>query len=320
MVLRVHNVVMIISVLDFLVVILACSLNDLMQKKLDYNQEEVRVLKEVLKTLTGKQRIPLDDGQRRRLAIAGKELTPQERSEVCEIVKPQTVLAWFRKLVAKKYDGSDKRGPGRPRTPADRRKLILDIAKSNPNWGYTKIRDALRALKVNVGRTTIADILKEAGLEPAPERDRKRTWRQFMRSHSESLYACDFFSVEPLGLFGSVRYMVFFVMEVKTRVVHIAGIRVDPDGAWMKQMARNLTDHLDGFLLGAKYLIHDRDPLFTDEFRGMLRDNGVAPIKLPARSPNLNPHAERFVKSIKYECLNYFVFNGERHLRHLIKE
>ena len=105
-------------------------------------------------------------------------------------------------------------------------------------------------MRIEVSRTTIADLLKEAGLEPAPERDKKRTWKQFMRSYCESLYACDFFSVETLGLYGPVRHMIFLVMEVHTRVVEIVGIRVDPDGQWMKQIARNLTDHFDGFLLG----------------------------------------------------------------------
>lgn len=250
----------------------------------------------------------------------GKDLTPKERAEVCEIVKPATILAWFRRLVAKKYDGSDKRGPGRPRTAKEKEELIIEMAKSNPSWGYTKIRDAMRGLGIKIGRTTIADILKRAGLEPAPEREKKRTWKQFLRSHLDSLYACDFFSVETLGLAGPVRHMVFFVMEVQTRAVTIAGIRVDPDSEWMKQIARNLTDEFDGFLLSAKYLIHDRDPLFTEEFREVLRSSGVEPIKLPAKSPNLNPNAERFVKSIKEECLNHFVFLGERHLRFVIKE
>ncbi|MFC1611645.1 integrase core domain-containing protein [Myxococcota bacterium] len=311
---------MLISALDFLVVMLACTLNDRMQKELDYTQAEVRVLKEVVKTLTGNECIPFTDPQRRRLAILGKDLTPKERTEVCEIVKPATILAWFRNLVAKKYDGSGRRGPGRPRTATEKRELVIQIAKTNPGWGYSKIRDALRGLKINVGRTTIADILKDAGLEPAPERDKKRTWKQFMRSHRDSLYACDFFSVETLGLFGPVRQMVFFVIEVRTRVVEIVGIRVDPDGEWMKQMARNLIDCFDGFLVNAKYLIHDRDPLFTEAFRALLRSSGIEPIKLPARSSDLNPHAERFVKSIKYECLNHFVFFGERHLRYVIKE
>ncbi len=161
-----HGVAMLI--LDFLAVMLACALNDRMHKKLDYTQQEIRVLKDVVEALTGKKRIAFTDAQRRRLAILGKDLTPDERVEVCEIVKPATILAWFRKLVAQKYDATAKRGPGRPRTAADRRKLIVEIAEANPNWGYTKIRDALRGMKINVGRTTIADILEAAGLEPAP--------------------------------------------------------------------------------------------------------------------------------------------------------
>ena len=213
---------------QFLVAILACALNEKMQKKLDYTQEEVRVLKEVIKTLTGKKRVPLTDEQRRRLAIKGKDLSPRERAEACQIVKSATILAWFRNLVAKKYDGSDKRRPGRPRTPEERRKLVIELASSNPGWGYTKIRDALRGMKIELGRTTIADILKGAGLEPAPERDKKRTWKQFMKSHWNTLYACDFFSVEVLGIFGTVRIMVFFVIELRTRAVQIAGIRTNP--------------------------------------------------------------------------------------------
>ena len=311
---------MLTSALDFMLVMLACALNERMQRKLDYAQREVRVLKDVVETLTGTKRIPLTDAQRRGLAIVGKALTPEERTELCEIVKPATILAWFRKLVAHKYDGSDKRGPGRPRTAADRAELVIELANANPNWGYTKIRDALRGVGVQVGRTTIADILRKAGLEPAPERDKKRTWQQFIRTHWDTLYACDFFAVETLGLFGTVRHLVFFVIELRTRAVHIAGIRVDPDGEWVRQVGRNLTDTVDGFLLNATHLIHDRDPLFTDAFRELLRSSGVEPVKLPARSPNLNPYAERFVKSIKYECLNNFVFFGERHLRYVIKE
>ena len=144
-----------------------------------------------------------------------------------------------------------------------------------------------------------------------------------MRSHWDTLYACDFFSVEVLGILGPVRYMVFFVMELRTRRVEIAGIRVNPDGEWMKQVARNLTDPINGFLHDARYLIHDADPLFTDAFKAILKPangEGVECIKIPPKSPNCNPHAERFVKSIKYECLNSFVFFGERHLRYVIRE
>jgi len=175
------------AVMQFLVAMIACALNERMQKKLDYTQEEVRGLKEVIEALTGKKRIPFTDEQRRRLAVVGKALTPKERTESCQVVKPETLLAWFPKFCAKKYDSSKKRGPGRPRTDEDRRKLVIELATANPGWGYTKIRDALRGMKIEVGRTTIADILKQEGLEPAPERDKKRTWAAFMKSHWDSL-------------------------------------------------------------------------------------------------------------------------------------
>lgn len=129
---------------------------------------------------------------------------------------------------------------------------------------------ATSGLGVEIGRTTVANILAEAGMEPAPERKKKRTWKQFMKAHWDSLCGCDFFAVEALGLTGTVRYMVFFVIVVKTRAVEIAGMRVDPDGEWMKQMARNLTDVVDGFLRKPTYLIHDRDPMFTEAFEAIL--------------------------------------------------
>jgi transposase InsO family protein len=141
-----------------------------------------------------------------------------------------------------------------------------------------------------------------------------------MKAHWDSLCGCDFFTVEALGLTGTVRYLVFFVIAVKTRAVEIAGIATNPDGEWMQQMARNLTDTVDGFLRNATYLIHDRDPLFTEAFEAVLRERGVKSVRIPAQSPNCNPHAERFVETIKCECLNHLVVFGERHLRYVIKE
>jgi hypothetical protein len=127
-------------------------------------------------------------------------------------------------------------------------------------------------------------------------------------------------AIWPLGLTGTVRYMVFFAIVVKTRAVEIAGIATNPDGKWMQQMARNLTDSVDGFLRNATYLIHDRDPLFTEAFEAILAERGVKCVRIPARSPNCNPHAERFVKTVRDECLNHLVLFGERHLRYVIKE
>jgi hypothetical protein len=180
---------------------------------------------------------------------------------------------------------------------------VHDLARDNPGWGYSRIRDALRGLKIDIGRTTVANILAEAGIEPAPERNRKRTWQQFIKSHWGTLYACDFFSVEALGVFGTVRYMVFFVIELKSRAVQIAGVRIAPDGDWMKQIARNLLDPADGFPRYATHLVHDRDPVFTEPWTALLQTGGVKRVPIPAQSPNCNPHAERFVKTIRTECL-----------------
>ncbi len=307
------------TAVQFLIAMVAYAMNERMARKLDYVQEEVRALKALAK-VTGKTRIDLTTEQRRRLALKGKELTAAERRACCQIVRPETILAWFRQLVSQKYDSSKAPKSGRPRKAVDIRKLVLELARENPGWGYTKIRDALRGLKIEIGRSTVAKMLSDAGIEPAPERNRKRTWKRFLRSHWETLYACDFFSAEVLGVFGTVRYMVFFVMEVKTRAVHIAGIRTAPDGEWMKQIGRNLIDPTDGFLRNARYLIHDRDPVFTEAWKALLKTGGVKCVPIPAQSPNCDPHAERFVKTVRTECLNHFVIFGERHLRYVLRE
>jgi transposase len=306
--------------LQFIIVMIASAINNRLQGKLEYVEEERRILREQLDAATGGKKLSFTTDQRRRLATAGKLLTPDERRKCCDLVKPATILAWFRQLAARKYDSSEARR-GRPPKPKDVRKLVIKLATENLRWGYTKIRDALRTgLGIEIGRTTVANILAEAGIEPAPEREKSRTWTQFMKAHWDSLCGCDFFTVEVLGLTGTVRYMVFFAIVVKTRAVEIAGIATNPDGKWMQQMARNLTDSVDGFLRNAAYLIHDRDPLFTEAFEAILAERGVKCVRIPARSPNCNPHAERFVKTVRDECMNHLVLFGERHLRHVIKE
>ena len=233
---------------------------------------------------------------------------------------PDTILRWYRDLIAAKYDGTARRGAGRPGTAAALRDLVVRFALENPSWGYTRIRDALRNLGHVLARNTIKRILLHHGLEPAPSRRRRMPWATFLKAHLDSIAATDFFTVEVLTLAGLTRYFVLFVIDIQTRRVQIAGIVRQPHGAWMKQIARNLTDHVDGFLQGTRYLIHDRDPLFTDAFRELLRWAGVQCLKLPAQSPNLNAYAERFVLSIKSECLDKLVLFGERHLRIAIAE
>jgi len=238
--------------------------------------------------------------------------------EISPIVTPDTLLRWYRELVAKKYDGSANRSPGRPRIAGEIQRLILEMASENPRWGYTRIQGALANLGYTVGRTTIKRALAENGIDPAGRRPMR--WKTFLKAHWGAIAATDFFTIEGVTWQGLVRYFVLFVIDLKTRQVEIAGIAASPDGAWMRQIARNLTDAEDGFLLRSRYLIHDRDPLFTKGFREILAGSGVRPVRLPSRSPNLNAYAERFVRSIKSECLAQVVPIGEAHLRRAVRE
>ena len=175
--------------LQFLIVMIASSINERMQKRLDYKTEEVLVLKEIVKALTGRGRIDFTDSQRKRLGLKGKVLTPKEREDCCEFVRPRTILEWFRRIYAAKYNSSKvRRSPGRPRKPTETRKLVLTIANDNQGWGYTKIRDAVNTgLGIDICRSTVASILNENKIVPAPERDKKRTWKQFMHTHWDTL-------------------------------------------------------------------------------------------------------------------------------------
>ena len=283
---------------------------------IDYLLEENRVLRED----RGRRRLRLTDEQRRRLAVKGRALGRRRLLDVAGIVTPDTILRWHRRLVAAKYDGSKKRGPGRPRSKPDIAALVVMMANENPTWGYTRIRGGMKNLGHVIARNTIKQILKDKGIVPAPERSGRTPWRTFLKAHWDGLAAADFFTVEVLTMGGLVRYFVFFVMRLKTRTVEIAGITCQPTEAWMKQIGRNLTDAHDGFLRGMKYLILDRDPLFTAAFRRLLRESGVKPQLLPARSPNLNAHAERFVLSAKSEILERIVPLGEGHLRAAVRE
>ena len=233
---------------------------------------------------------------------------------------PDTLLAWHRALIAEKYDGSARRGPGRPPVMAEIRALIVQMATDNRDWGYTRIQGALANLDHRVSRSTIATILREHGIEPAPERVKKTTWTEFLKIHWDVLAAADFFTVDVWTGSGLTRVAVLFIIELSTRRIQIAGITSEPEAAWMSQMSRNLTDANDGFLMGKRFLIHDREPLFTLAFRETLAAAGVQVVRLPPRSPNLNAFAERFVRTIKETCLDRMILVGERSLRRAISE
>src|ERR1700676_5273290 len=163
-------------------------------------------------------------------------------------------LAWHRRLIAQQYDGSARRGPGRPPVIAEIRALIVRMATENRDWGYTRIQGALANLDHEVGRGTIANILREHGLEPAPERAKKTTWPEFLNTHWDVLAAADFFTVNVWTGRGLTRFAVLFFIELSSRRVEIAGITAEPDTAWMSQMSRSVTDVSDGFLTGKHYL------------------------------------------------------------------
>jgi transposase InsO family protein len=290
-----------------LLISLAGWMNQQQQDVIEYLQEENRVLCEQL----GNKRLRLNNDQRRRLAVRAKRLGRRVLHELTTIVTPETLLAWHRRLIAQKYDGSKQRGPGRPHIRDEIQHLIVRMATENSGWGYRGIQGALANLGHDVASSTVANILKEYGIEPAPQRNRKTTWKEFLARHWEVMVAADFFTVEAWSRKGLTRFVVLFLMDLSTRRVEFEGVARQANGLWMSQVARNLTDAEDGFLRGKRYLIHDRDPLFTVEFMETLGTIGVQSVKLPPRSPNLNAHAERFVRTIKESCLERMILFGE---------
>jgi transposase InsO family protein len=295
--------------------ILAGWVNRQQQTVIDYLRTENQVLREKI----GNKRILLNDDQRRRLAVKGKFLGRKMLQEIGTIFTPDTILRWHRQLVARKWDYSGKRkSVGRPRLRPIIVDLILRFAKENPTWGYDRIQGALANVGYHISDSTIGNILKAHGIEPAPVRQRQTTWATFLKAHWDVLAAIDFTTIEVWTRGGLVTYYLLFVMELKTRRVHFAGCTPNPKETWMKQIARNLTDPFDGFLLGKRYVLMDRDGKFCPAFRNILKDEGAEPLLLPPRSPDLNAYIERFMKSIKSEALSRMIFFGEKSLRRTV--
>jgi putative transposase len=299
-------------ILHVLIAMIAGWLQRHQQHVIAYLQEENRVLKAHL----GAHRLRLTDTERRRLAALAHPLGRKRLHEVATLVTPDTLLRWYRQLIARKFDGSTQRQPlGRPRVAEEVEQLVMRMAEDNPGWGYRRIQGALANLGHQIDKLTVRNILRRHHLEPAPRRGMGGMgWAQFLKLHWEVMAATDFFTVEVATWHGLVTYYVLVVMELATRRVHIAGITPHPTAAFMQQCARQLTDPFEGFLVGKRFLIHDRDTKFTQAFDGLLKASGVEPIVLPPRSPHLNAPCERFVRSIKEEALTQMVMLGERSL------
>jgi transposase InsO family protein len=198
--------------------------------------------------------------------------------------------------------------------------LIVRMAQDHPRWGYTRIQGALSNLSHKVARGTIANVLKRNGIEPSPKRSQRTPWSTFLKAHWKVLAASDFLTVEVWTGSGLVTHYLLFVINLADRAVEIAGITTRPDETWMLQVGRNLTDGQAGALPAKQYLLIERDTKYSELFRRLIRDAGPNVIRLPPMSPNLNAYAERFVRSIKDECLNRMVFIGQASLRRAVAE
>jgi transposase InsO family protein len=266
-------------------------------------------------------RVRLTDGARKTLAAIGHRLGKQVLTEVATIVTPGTILAWHCRLVAQKFDGSTQRkAPSRPTIDPELEALLVRIARENRSWGYDWIVGALANLGVPVSAQTVGNILKRHGIPPAPERKTTTTWKEFIRTHRAVLVATDFFTTEVWTRGGLVTYYVLFFIRLSTREVHVAGVTPYPNAAWMMQVARNLTMEQWGFLSPGQYFIHDRDGKYCPAFQQLIDIAGVKRVPLPPRSPNLNAYAERWVRSVKEECLSRLILFGEASLQHALHE
>jgi putative transposase len=282
----------------------------------EYVVTENRILRH---HITG--RVRLRDGERKALAEIGSKLGKQALKDVATIVKPETILAWHRKLVAQKCDGSHQRkAPGRPQIDLALEALVVRMAQENRSWGYDRIVGALANLGYTISDQTVGNILKRHGIPPAPERKTTTPWKEFIRTHMEVLVATDFFTAEVWTLGGLVTYYVLFFIHLGSREVHLAGVTPHPNAPWMIQVARNVTMEEWGFLAPGQYLIHDRDGKYCPAFQQIIDEADVKRVPLPPRSPNLNAYAERWVRSVKEECLAQLILFGERSLSHVLKE
>ena len=311
------------SLMDFVlqpwqlyIVILSGWINHQQQEAINYLRAENQVLKEKL----GKKRVLLSDDQRRRLAVKGKILGRKRLEEVSTMFTPDTILRWHRKLVAQKWDYAELRKQGRPRIRQEVVDSILRFATENPSWGFDRIQGALANVGYYISDTTVGNVLKQHGIEPAPDRQKTGSWSTFLKAHWDILAAIDFTTVEVWTKGGLVTFYLLFAMELKTRRVHFAGCTTSPNETWMKQTARELSNFEDGFLTGSRYVIMDRDSKFCESFRDILGGDGIEPLLLPPRSPNLNSHLERFFGSLKFECLDRVIFFGEQSLRIAVRD
>ena len=228
-------------------------------------------------------------------------------------VKPDTLLRWHRQLVTRRWTYAHQK-PGRPPLERSLRELIVRLARENPHWGYKRIVGELKGLGISVSATSVRKVLLEAGVQPAPERMRL-SWRSFLRAQAASVLACDFLTVETAFLH---RIYVLFFISLATRRIEYVACTSNPDGRWVAQQARNLVMQF-GDEQPFRFLIHDRDAKFSHAFAEVFRSEGIKVIRMPIQAPNANAYAERWIRTLRADCLDRILILGHRHLEHVLR-
>lgn len=293
-----------------------------MQAMMDYQAEKIRIYEDKLCELTGRERPELNDDDRKRLAHHGHKLNDYLLS-ITEITWcPDTVRGWHRDLVGKKYDstGAGQKRRGRKPISPEIVEKVLYFNKRNPDWGYDHIAGTMQYLGYNVSASTIRKVLNDHGIIPDPELRKRGDWNRFINAQQHVTAATDFATVERVTPFGLVREHILLFMDIGKRELKFGGICHSPDGNWTKQVARNMCDMWDGWLLGKKYLIHDRDSLFSKDFDMIISSIGIEPKKLPPFCPMMNSRMENAIRALKTECLDKLVFSTQEQIHYAVTE
>jgi transposase InsO family protein len=274
---------------------------------------EILVLRHELSIMRRQVKRPqLQEADRLLLAALSRGLPRRAWSAFS--VSPRTLLRWHQRLVARRWTYAH-RPPGRPRVNREVEALVVRLARDNPSWGYRRIVGELRGLNITVSASSVRAILIRHRLPPAPERD-GLSWRLFLRQQASTMLACDFLTVETVWL--TRIYVLFFVSLERRRVEFVASTS-SPDGRWAAQQARNLLMLLSDREQSFRFLLHDRDSKLGGGFDEVFRSEGLRIIRTPVRAPNANAYAERWVGTLRRECLDRILILNRRHLDHVLR-
>jgi putative transposase len=292
----------------------------------DAKDIEILLLRQQLRIATRQQeRGPhIPRWQKVPLAILAMRLKDKARnaSEVLaasvRLFKPDTLITWHQAIVKRKWTFNAKRKPGRPRIAKELENLILRLARDNPSLGYDKLEGEFRKLVIKVSATTIRTVLKRHGILPAPDRvQQSSSWLTFLNHYKEQFLACDFFTVETVRL--QTLYVLFFI-EHHTRRVYITGCTAHPNNIWVTQQARQMSWELQTHESAIRFLIHDHDTKFTQSFDTGFEADAIEIVDIPYHAPSANAFAERWVRSVRQECLDHLIILNQQHLRNVLTE